>query len=47
MPQIRQPLFWDDDDNNADHIWDRHKVSVDEVEEVLFEDVDAPTYAAF
>jgi hypothetical protein len=47
LPQIREPLFWNDDDNNADHIWDRHKVSVDEVKEVIFEDADMPTYVAF
>jgi len=36
LPQIRAPLFWDDDDNNADHLWDSHQVTPDEVEEVLF-----------
>jgi len=29
-------LYWDDDDNNIDHLWVSHQVSPDEVEEMLF-----------
>ena len=36
MPQIRPPLYWDDDDNNINHLWDRHQVSTDEIEELIF-----------
>jgi uncharacterized DUF497 family protein len=29
-------IFWDEDGNNADHLWERHQVEPDEVEEVVF-----------
>lgn len=48
MPQIHEPLYWDEDDNNSDHIWDSHKVDTWEIEEVLFEENDRePPYVAF
>lgn len=34
MPRIREPLYWDD--NNRSHLWQSHRVSPDEVDEVLF-----------
>jgi hypothetical protein len=35
-PKIRPPLYWDDDDNNINHLRDRHQVSTDEIEELIF-----------
>ena len=37
MPYWRDPEF-DWDDGNIDHLWDRHKVKPDEVEQVFFYD---------
>jgi len=34
VPRIVEPLYWDDDNQN--HPWQSHRVSPDEVEEVLF-----------
>ncbi len=34
MPRIAEPLYWDE--NNLGHLWESHRVSADEVEEVLF-----------
>lgn len=36
MPQIRGPLYWDDDDQNINHLWDRHQVTTEEIEEIIF-----------
>jgi hypothetical protein len=46
--RIRWPLYWDEDDNNVNHLWDRHKVTPDEIEEIVFgtED-DRPGYLMF
>jgi len=35
MRLIREPLHWDD--ANEDHLWTAHRVTPDEVEELLFE----------
>ena len=34
MPRIVEPLYWDD--NNVQHLWQSHKVTPDEIEELLF-----------
>jgi hypothetical protein len=34
VPRIVEPLYWDD--NNRNHLWQSHRVTPDEVEEVLF-----------
>lgn len=34
MPRISEPLYWDD--NNRGHLWESHRDSPDEVEELLF-----------
>ena len=34
MPRITKPLYWDDD--NPQHLWQSHRVTPNDVEEVLF-----------
>ncbi len=34
MPLLVEALFWNE--NNVDHLWQRHRVTPDEVEEVIF-----------
>jgi hypothetical protein len=36
LPQIRPPLYWDEDDHNIDHLWERHQVTTVEIEEMIF-----------
>ncbi len=36
MPQIRPPLYWDEDDENINHLWVSHQVDPIEIEEMLF-----------
>ena len=34
MSRISEPLYWDD--NNVEHLWQSHRVTPDEVSELLF-----------
>jgi hypothetical protein len=34
VPRIAEPLYWDD--NNREHLWQSHRVTSNEVEELLF-----------
>lgn len=46
MPRTGEPLYWDD--NKRGHLWQSHRVSPDEVEEVLFGvDGDEAVYRQF
>lgn len=45
MPQVQPPLYWDDDDNNINHLWVSHQVTPDDIEEMLFgSDGEPPQY---
>jgi uncharacterized DUF497 family protein len=46
LPQIREPLYWDD--KNTEHLWESHCVTTDDVEEILFGiDGEDATYRMF